>query len=166
MSAPRRRSSDHKATNPKDAVGTAKFPMSTVPTGFIGLMGLGMMEGARKYGRHNYRVSGVRASVYYDAAMRHLMAYWEGQDIDPDSGLPHLVKAACCCAVLFDSMAMGNWVDDRPPRLPAYETWVAELNTKAKALLERHPVSLPAFTQLGVELARAQPAARRRRRTA
>ncbi|SVD92517.1 uncharacterized protein METZ01_LOCUS445371, partial [marine metagenome] len=30
------------------------------------------MEGAIKYGRHNYRIAGVRASVYIDATIGHL----------------------------------------------------------------------------------------------
>lgn len=80
--------SDPKETNPKISVGVAKVPFSTLPTQVMAEVGLAMMEGALKYGRHNYRKAGCRASVYYDAAMRHLTSYWEGQDIDPDSGLP------------------------------------------------------------------------------
>src|ERR1700761_3416714 len=82
-----------KRSNPKDAVGTGKVPVSTVSAPVIAEVGLAMLEGARKYGRHNYRAIGVRASVYYDAAQRHLMAWWEGQDIDPASGLSHVSKA-------------------------------------------------------------------------
>lgn len=135
-----------KDTNPKDAVGTAKVPFSTIPGRVVGEVGLAMMEGALKYGRHNYRVAGVRASVYLDAAVRHLGAFWEGQDIDPDSGLPHVVKAIACCVVLRDSQIQGNWVDDRPPPTPG--DWIQELNLKAKALLERYPNPEPAFTAI------------------
>jgi hypothetical protein len=138
--------SERKDTNPKDAVGTAKVPFSTIPTQVITETGLAMMEGALKYGRHNYRVSGVRASVYYDAAIRHLTAFWEGQDMDPDSELSHLVKAIACCVVLRDSQIRGNWVDDRPPKTPG--DWVGELNAKAKVLLEKYPNPLAAFTEL------------------
>jgi hypothetical protein len=134
--------------NPKDAVGTAKVPFSTVPSRVVAEVGLAMMEGALKYGRHNFRVAGVRASVYYDAAMRHLAAFWEGQDIDPASGLPHVVKAIACMVVLRDSQIQENWVDDRPPKTPG--DWVDELNAKAEALLERYPNPLPAFTELGL----------------
>ncbi|AAN01726.1 endolysin; inhibits RNA polymerase [Mycobacterium phage Quink] len=134
-----------KDTNPKDAVGTAKVPYSTIPARVVAEVGLAMMEGALKYGRHNYRVSGVRASVYYDAAKRHLDAWWEGQDIDPDSGLPHLVKAIACLVVVRDSEIQGNWEDDRPPSTPG--DWVKELNEKAKALLEKYPDPVPAHTQ-------------------
>ena len=69
----RREEKRSKETNPKDAVGIKKAPMSTVSAAVIAELGLAMMEGARKYGRHNYRVSGIRMSVYYDAALRHLM---------------------------------------------------------------------------------------------
>lgn len=136
-----------KDTNPKDAVGVAKVPFSTVSAAVFAEVGLAMMEGALKYGRHNYRVSGVRASVYYDAAIRHLTAFWEGQDIDPDSGLSHLVKAIACCTVLRDSEIRGNWVDDRPPKLS--DDWVQRLNEKAKALLEQYPNPVAAFTEKG-----------------
>jgi len=138
--------SETKATNPKDAVGTGKVPFSTVPSRVMAETGLAMLEGALKYGRHNYRVAGVRASVYYDAALRHLTAFWEGQDIDPDSGLPHIVKVIACMVVLRDSQVQENWVDDRPPKTPG--EWVAELNARAKSLLERYPDPKQAFTEL------------------
>lgn len=138
--------SDKKDTNPKDAIGIAKVPLSTVSAPVLGELGLAMMEGALKYGRHNYRVSGVRASVYYDAALRHLLAFYEGEDIDPASGLPHIVKVMACMAVLRDSQWQGNWVDDRPPRSP--DGWMEELNDKAKALLERYPNPEPAYLEI------------------
>lgn len=140
-----------KDTNPKDAVGTAKVPLSTVSAPVMAEVGLAMMEGARKYGRHNYRVSGVRASVYYDAVMRHLMSFYEGEDIDPDSGLPHIVKAIACLVVLRDSQIQGNWVDDRPPKTP--DGWVARLNDAAALLLEKYPNALPAHTAADAKLA-------------
>lgn len=136
-----------KDTNPKDAIGIAKVPYSTVPSEVIAELGLAMMEGALKYGRHNYRVAGVRASVYHDAAKRHLDQFWEGQDIDTDSGLSHLVKAMACCVVLRDSQYRDNWVDDRPPKLP--DNWMVDLNARAKDLLDKYPNPEPAFTAKG-----------------
>ncbi len=126
-----------KDTNPKDAVGVRKVPMSTVPAPVLMEVGLAMLEGARKYGRHNYRDAGVRASVYYDALMRHLTAWWEGEDIDPDSGLSHIVKAIACLVVLRDSMYRGNWVDDRPPE--GEDGWQKELNELAAKIIEKYP---------------------------
>jgi hypothetical protein len=54
--------------------------------------------GAQKYSANNWRK--VRpGSRYLDAALRHLHAYADGEDNDPESGLSHLGHAACC--VLF-----------------------------------------------------------------
>lgn len=127
---------NEKRTNPKDAVGTRKVPLSTVPAAVIAEIGLAMLEGARKYGRHNYRIAGVRASVYYDAALRHLMAWWEGEDIDPDSGLSHVTKALACLTVLRDAMRNGKCNDDRPPSVPS---WIADLNRAAGEIVDRYP---------------------------
>jgi len=135
--------SNSKDTNPKDAVGTKKVPLSTVSAPAMAEIGLAMLEGARKYGRHNYRAVGVRGSVYYDACLRHLMAWWEGEDIDPDSGLSHIAKATACLMVLRDSMLMENWVDDRPPKVKS--GWVQELNKKAKDIIEKYPDALDPY---------------------
>jgi hypothetical protein len=99
-----------------------------------------MLEGAAKYGRHNYRVAGVRASVYYDAALRHLMAWWEGEDLDPDSGLSHVTKAITSLVVLRDAMIQGQCTDDRPPCSAAF---YPALNAQAAAILERHKDKSP-----------------------
>lgn len=125
-----------KQSNPKDALGIQKAPLHCVPCGPLMELGLAMMEGGRKYGTHNYRRVGVRASVYYDALMRHVMAWWEGEDIDPDSGLSHLIKAMACIVVLRDSMLKENWIDDRPIK-NLLNTNI--LNEAAKNIIERYP---------------------------
>lgn len=137
-----------KDTNPKDAVGSVKAPISTISGQVLGEVGLAMLEGSLKYGRHNYRVAGVRASVYFDAVvLRHLLLWWEGQDIDPDSGLSHIIKAIAGLCVLRDSMLQGNWVDDRPPKV-ADQEWVTKLNALAKALIAKYPNPKEPFTQI------------------
>ncbi len=137
---------DTKVTNPKDAVGIKKVPMSCVSAPVVMEMALGMMEGARKYGRHNYRVAGVRASVYYDAAMRHLMDWWEGTDIDPASGISHISKAMSALHVLRDAMMNEMWTDDRPPAFKNKE-WVDEMNRMAGEIIDKYPDSVPAYTE-------------------
>lgn len=136
----------NKNTNPKDAVGTKKVPLSTVPMPVIMEVGLAMLEGSRKYGRHNYRIVGVRASVYYDAIQRHINAWLEGEDIDRDSGLSHITKAIACLVVLRDSMMNENWVDDRPPKVKN-QNWVQEMNERAGEIIEKYPNALPPFTE-------------------
>lgn len=124
-----------KLTNPKDIVGTRKAPMSTVPANVMAEVGVAMLEGACKYGRHNYRIAGVRASVYYDGTMRHLMDWWEGQDMDPDSGLSDITKAITSLVVLRDAMIQGMCTDDRPPSAKAFRQ---ELNAKAAEIIDRY----------------------------
>jgi hypothetical protein len=125
-----------KDTNPKDMIGTKKAPLSTVPAPVLAEVGLAMLEGAAKYGRHNYRAVGVRASVYFDATWRHLAAWWEGEDDDPDSGLSHVTKAIASLVVIRDAMLRGKVVDDRPPK--SQDGWLARLNEKAAAILDRY----------------------------
>lgn len=124
-----------KLSNPKDLCGVKKAPMSTIPMPVIAEVGLAMLEGACKYGRHNYRGVGVRGSVYFDATMRHLISWWEGEDIDPDSELSHITKAISSLVVLRDAMMQGKFEDDRPPRSINF---YAELNKKAGQVIERY----------------------------
>jgi hypothetical protein len=142
-----------KASNPKQAFGDKKAPLSTVSAPVMYELGLAMLEGALKYGKHNYRAVGVRYSTYFDAALRHMMAWWEGEDIDPDSGLHHLVKCMACCAVMRDSIILGNANDDRPPRPPA--DWLRELNARAEALVKKYPEPKTPITHVDMSWAKA-----------
>lgn len=82
-----------------------------------------LATGAAKYGRKNFRHGGaINASVYGAAIRRHIGAWLNGEDEDPDSGLSHLAHVGACVHVLFASMEAGTYVDDRgpaPPTLPA-----------------------------------------------
>lgn len=104
---------DTKPTNPKDAIGSDKLPLHLWPETATALGALGLLDGMLKYGRSNFREIGVRASIYYDAARRHLNAWFEGEEADPDSGLPHLAHALACLAILVDAQAAGKLNDDR-----------------------------------------------------
>lgn len=147
-----------KDTNPKDAVGTVKWRQyCTVPTTIIWELGVAMLEGARKYGRHNYRVSGVRASVYVDAAKGHIDQWWEGENIDSDSGLSHITKAMASLAVLRDAMINDMVVDDRPPKANLDRVRV-EMQEAVEGIFARYPDAVPAYTEIehGAE-ARGEP---------
>jgi len=135
-----------KDTNPKDIIGMKKAPISTLSCPVLFEMGLGMLEGARKYGRHNYRALGVSATVYYDATIGHLMDWFEGEDIDADSGLSHITKALTALHVLRDSMLMGNWIDDRPIRNPN-KLYKKHFNPKAAAIIEKYPDGAAPFLE-------------------
>lgn len=102
-----------KPSNPKDAIGSGKLPLHLWPESATALGVLGLLDGMLKYGRTNWRVAGVRASIYVDAAKRHLNKWFEGQDNDVDSGLPHFAHALACIAILIDAEAAGTMTDDR-----------------------------------------------------
>lgn len=104
---------DTKATNPKDAIGGSKLPIHLWPSVATVLGCLGLLDGSLKYGRQNWRAAGVKYSIYLDAAMRHLMAAWEGEDNDPDSGLPHEAHVLACMAIIVDARTNGKLTDDR-----------------------------------------------------
>jgi hypothetical protein len=76
--------------------------------------------------------------------MRHLMAWFEGQDNDPDSSISHITKAVASLVVLRDAVMCGTWVDDRPPKTA--DGWIEDLNAKVAALLEKYPEPVAPFT--------------------
>lgn len=103
-----------ETTNPKDLFGSLKVSISKLPPVAIIHAAHAFMDGARKYGPYNWRAKKVIASIYYDAALRHIMDWFEGEETAKDSGVHHLGHAIACCAILLDAQETGNLVDDRP----------------------------------------------------
>ncbi len=79
--------------------------------------------GASKYGRDNWKL-GTDYHEFYASALRHLFAFWGGEDIDPESGLSHLVHALWNIAAIRHYQNKGLGTDDRTP-------------------VEREPISCP-----------------------
>ena len=57
--------------------------------------------GAAKYGADNWQRVPEARQRYFDATMRHLLAWWDGERLDAESGLPHLAHAGCCILFLL-----------------------------------------------------------------
>ena len=108
---------DTKPTNPKDQAASTRLDLSLFPATARAYGALAMVEGDQKYGGYNYREAGVQASVYYSAAGRHLDKWFNGEECDEKTGVPHLASALASIAVLIDGVETGNWTDDRPPAL-------------------------------------------------
>lgn len=68
--------------------------------------------GAEKYAKWNY-LKGYDWSLSYNAMMRHLNAFWSGEDIDPESGSSHLAHAAWHCLALLAFSIRDKGTDDR-----------------------------------------------------
>jgi hypothetical protein len=68
--------------------------------------------GAQKYSAHNW-AQGASWSRYFSAMMRHMWAWWRGEDNDPETGFSHLAHAACCLSFLIAYQRRGLGEDDR-----------------------------------------------------
>jgi len=99
--------------NPKDVAGRNRPPMHLIPPSAMIEESRAAALGADKYGAYNWREQPVKASVYYSAAMRHLLAWWSGEDFDPESGASPLAHVRNCMAILLDAEEMGCLLDDR-----------------------------------------------------
>jgi hypothetical protein len=68
--------------------------------------------GAKKYTDRNWE-KGIAYGRVYAAVMRHLTAFWSGEDIDSESGLPHLAHVAWGCFALMEYLNTHPEMDDR-----------------------------------------------------
>lgn len=68
--------------------------------------------GAQKYAAHNWR-KGIANTRLIAAMLRHLFAIMRGEDIDPESGLPHIDHVGCCWMFLSNNMKVRPEMDDR-----------------------------------------------------
>lgn len=100
--------------NPKHAAGKAKASLHCIPPVALVAEGAVMQGGADKYGEFNWGEAGVVASIYYDAILRHLLAWYTGEDDDPESRQSHLAHIRACAGILLDCNAKGLLADDRP----------------------------------------------------
>jgi hypothetical protein len=74
-----------------------------------------MTDGAEKYGERNWE-AGMSWSRPFAAAMRHLWAFWDRQNIDPESGSPHLAHAIVNLIFLMAYQGRDIGTDDRRPK--------------------------------------------------
>lgn len=88
--------------------------------------------GATKYAAHNWR-KGLQSSRLMGAAFRHILAYNGGEDLDPETGLSHLLHASCCVMFAYELSITHKHLDDRyrakaaedhiPEGLPKFDQW-------------------------------------------
>ena len=100
--------------NPKAVAGRKKLRFQFLPIDVLEEVAGGMAEGADKYGAYNWRDTEIQMSDYYDSTMRHVTAWFKGEDIDPDSNIHHLSKAIAGLVVVRDAIMTDSCIDDRP----------------------------------------------------
>ena len=91
---------------------SAKPRMDLIPPELLLGVADVLTYGAAKYAPRNWE-KGMSWGRVFGAMMRHMWAWWAGQRVDPESGLPHLHHAACCVAFLMAYEARGSGTDDR-----------------------------------------------------
>ena len=89
-----------------------KLPLHLLSTEAMNQTAAVLKFGAIKYAEHNWR-KGFTWSRPLSAAMRHLTAFNNGEDTDPESGLSHLAHAACCIMFLLEFEKTHKELDDR-----------------------------------------------------
>jgi hypothetical protein len=114
-----------KDTNPKDAIGDKKLPLSLCSPIAKAAWAVAQFVGMVKYGAWNWRSAGIRSSIYTSALQRHLDAYLSGEEVDPIDQTPHLGHIMACAAILIDAKAAGKLNDDRPPVVGLREAYAA-----------------------------------------
>jgi hypothetical protein len=110
--------------NPKTRYGLAKPPIALIPMTALVEEACTFRLGAKKYGPANWREKAVPASVYVNAALRHILSWYDGQDLDPESGASHLAHARACMAILIDAASCDKLIDDRPSAGKGPDQWV------------------------------------------
>ena len=68
-------------------------------------------KGGLKYGDPRNWEKGYEWSLSYDALLRHLLAWWSGEDYDPESPDGRSEHLA---AVVFHALALMEWRDTHP----------------------------------------------------
>jgi hypothetical protein len=106
-----------------------KLMVHLVEPSFIEGMAAVLTHGARKYSPNNWTKCTEPFERYYSALQRHLLAYAQARDTDPESGLPHLHHAACCLMFLA-------WHDEQPQVDDLHEKIAEAMQQRIDALDE------------------------------
>lgn len=132
--------------NPKCAAATTRLDLTAFPMTALIYGALGCTEGM-KYGFFNYRVANVAASVYVAAALRHLTKWYNGEEADSTTKVPHLASVLACIAILVDAHEQGSLNDDRPPANTKVPMLLARFEQVVQHLQGMTPNAVPRYTQ-------------------
>ena len=73
-----------------------------------------LQYGAEKYGLNNWKKPDFAMSRAYNALLRHMIAFWNGENLDKESGLCHLDHAMCNLLFLKYHLLNTPASDNRP----------------------------------------------------
>ncbi len=95
-----------------------KIRMDLIPPSLLTAVATILQFGAetKEYGDRNWE-EGINYGRVFGALMRHMWSWWDGENLDPESGKSHLWHAGCCLAFLihYESRPLQyNEFDNRP----------------------------------------------------
>ena len=95
-----------------------KAPLSMIMEAKEALSGCaGVLQfGAKKYGRGNWH-KGLPHTEVCDSMLRHLSSYLSGEDLDPESGCPHVDHILTNAIFLAQGVRTHPELDDRSKEL-------------------------------------------------
>lgn len=103
---------------------SGKVPLDLLPPRPLVEIAQVLDFGRKKYGAYNWS-TGFAVSRLFSALLRHVWAWWTGEESDPETGLSHLAHAGCCLLFIMDlrHSRPAAWQDDRPVGVvaPAFE---------------------------------------------
>lgn len=93
--------------------GKKDVQLHAIPWDALEQLGRVYAFGADKYEDYNFR-KGYDWSLTFDAMQRHLWAFWNGEDLDVESGHYHLAHAIWHGFTLLHYLISQKGTDDRP----------------------------------------------------
>lgn len=121
--------------NPKQHDADTRLPVGLCPPILTIRVAAVLRWGANKVGRWrwNWRDNPIQLTTYLDAIERHLIAVRAGEELDDETGEPHLAHIAANCGIILDAQLAGTLVDDRPKNNPSVAGILKEYSDRFKA---------------------------------
>ena len=80
---------------------SGKLPWHLLPWEQVAEIVKVLKFGAGKYAPENWKLVPNARERYFDAALRHITAWFSGVKKDPETNLSHLAHAGCCILFLM-----------------------------------------------------------------
>lgn len=90
-----------------------KPPLALLPPEGMRAVARVQEYGHKKYGDFNNYRKGMEISRQASCIMRHVLAFMDGEDVDPESGESHIAHAATRAMFLLQNIKDGVAIDDR-----------------------------------------------------
>lgn len=109
------KSEENRKTKTADRFNDGKVQLSYIPNKAQEAEARVWMKGAKKYSRDNWK-KGLPFLSVIDSMLRHVLAFKEGEDNDPETGESHMAHVKCNASMLIEFLSTHPELDDRKPK--------------------------------------------------